>query len=124
VTALGYTETGLRLCAAKRDKLEFTRRELDSHSGIVALFEGDLTYLTARWPRRDRDGGIIAGDFDVKRAITGLVSLCVNAGMWDVETPMRGRGIWCGPDNRLICHSGDQLRIGGGRDEIAQPGGR
>jgi hypothetical protein len=63
--------------------------------------------LKARWPRRNDEGLVI--DWNAKAAAAGLMAMCSQAGIWDQETPIRGRGVWRGPDDRLICHSGDRL---------------
>jgi hypothetical protein len=40
--------------------------------------------------------------------------MCAAAGLWDPDTPMRGRGVWRDPDGRVLCHAGDRLYFGGG----------
>jgi hypothetical protein len=93
-------------------------RELRSDAGQVSLFDGDVGYLKAAWPRFDKDGAQL-DDFNPKRAHAALVSLCARAGMWDPDTPVHGRGVWRGPQGRLLCHNGDTVLFADGQTKPA-----
>ena len=85
---------------------------LGTLSAQLSLFDGDPAWLEAEWPRFNKDGDPLPGH-NRERACAGLIALCAEAGLWDTETPMRGRGVWPGPGGRVLCHSGDRLHFGG-----------
>jgi hypothetical protein len=121
ILPLGHYDGRYVFLAPDGQLRQFGYRELGSAAGQASLFDGDVTYLKARWPRKSREGQILE-DYDPKAAAAGLMEMCAQRGMWDPATSQRGRGIWLiEPENRLICHSGDRLLLGG-IDEEGPPG--
>lgn len=121
IIALGHDDGRYHYFSPSGEQREFGFRELRSDAGQISLFDGDPAYLKAVWQARGRNGRPV-DDWDAKAAHAGLVAMAVAAGKWDPETPLRGRGVWRGPDNRLICHSGDGLLFSDG--ERSAPGRR
>lgn len=89
---------------------EFPEARLGAFSAQADLFAGDMSYLRAAWPRFDRNGE--PSGHNREMACAGLMAMCAEAGLWDPETPIRGRGVWLLPDGRILCHSGDRLHVG------------
>ena len=85
---------------------------LGAYSAQLSLFNGDDTYLKARWPRW-RDGELVGHNRD--QACAGLIAMCAGAGLWDPDTQMRGHGVWRDPDGRVLNHTG----TGGGEVRAA-----
>lgn len=96
---------------------------LGAVSAQLSLFDGDPSWLEARWPRWDKGGNTIIGH-DRERACAGLMALCAEAGLWDPDTPVRGRGVWMTRGGRVLCHAGDRLHYGGEHGEDARPAGK
>lgn len=108
ITALGHNDGRYFFLSPGGELRELGFRELCGAAGQISLFDGDALYLKAMWPRRSQEGALL-DDWNAKHAGMGLVAMCAQAGLWDPETVIRGRGVWRGPDDKLICHSGNSL---------------
>lgn len=114
VLPLGHNSGRYYYLSGSGERLVLHFRELSAPSGQIALFNGDMAYPCAEWPRLDRDGAVIKNDWNPKKAAAGLIAMCVKVGMYDPETPIHGRGVWRVENDRLIGHFGNQLLFSDG----------
>lgn len=85
----------LRRLAAR----DFTDRQL------ISLFAGDTLWLKQKFPTYDKKGEL-RDDFSAKNATAALMRACHMRGLYNVDTPLRGHGVWRWGD-RAILHAGD-----------------
>jgi hypothetical protein len=109
VTALGHNGTHYKFLTPTGQLIDLTAGALVSVSGLLSLFNGDPTWLTATHPRLDRKGEVVG--FSVQAAGADMIRRCVAAGMFDAETRICGRGVWSLPGGEFVVHCGDALLV-------------
>jgi hypothetical protein len=78
-----------------------------SQNNINALFMGRHLYLYWAWPRKDKDGAVVA--WRAEKVRETLMAACAHKGPWDAVERARGRGAWLMSDGSLAVHCGTQL---------------
>lgn len=109
VGALGQRDGRYFFVAASGEIRVLAAREM-SPQGILSIFDGRPDWLVKNCPRLDRDGKP-TGDWGARGAAGLLIRMCADAGLWDEETPVHGRGVWRDKAGRLLVHVGDRLYI-------------
>lgn len=81
---------------------------------ILKLF-GGVEYLSLVWPTFDGNGKLKPDAFDHARIAPVLISSCVDRGLFDPMTQVRGLGAWREDDGGLVMHCGESLYTVAGR---------
>jgi hypothetical protein len=89
---------------------DFSSGKLSTAGGQLELFDGDIAWLRAFYP----PGRPSEGDYNIRRAAAGLITLCAAKGLWSVENPSRHYGVWRATDELLIAHAGGVLHYSDG----------
>lgn len=117
IVALGQLDGHYWFLSPSGELRELEKRELAGDVGMLSLFDGQTDYLKFTWPRFDKDGRRL-DDFNPRAARQGLIAMAAEAGLWDRETPVRGRGVWPlgrpGSGGNILCHAGQALFFGDG----------
>ncbi len=114
-TALGQWDGVYYLLGASGQVRPMAVRELN-WGGILSLCNGDARWLAETFPtfRMDRDTGelVTTGDWQVKRAAAWIMAECAAAGLYDLNTTLRGPGVWR-DGTGIAVHVGERVMIGG-----------
>ena len=86
---------------------------------ILALF-GRKSPMCLEWLPRIGDGGRVTG-WRPEDAARILMQSCSNAGIFNPQGRVRGRGAWTGEDGELILHCGDKIYITGPEEGWREP---
>ena len=109
VTPLGINGDTCYYISAKR-QLVALKAEKHGRLGIqITLFGNYQKYLEIHWPRYDKDGEAVKGQFKAEAAASALSSAAAAAGIWRPEERERSLGAWKGEAGELILHLGNQV---------------
>lgn len=87
-------------------RISYRAREL-SPLGLLELCGGDPSYLIAIAPPGKQ------GLFDGQAAAATVMGLCFAEGLVEVDSPIRGPGVWPSPTGALVVHAGDAVWVDG-----------
>lgn len=107
VVALGQRNGVYYFLSAGGEKREMRPRDL-TMLGLLSLFDGDGTWLHEHYAKLDKKDRK-TGEVDVTAAAAGLIRRCADAGLWRLDTPMRGLGVWRDDKLGIVAHCGDAL---------------
>jgi len=82
-------------------------RNLGQPSEIAGLFCGDTDWLVGNYPQLNKEGDP-TGSFSVRSAGEALMRSCFVAGLFRLDEPQRGVGVWWAGD-RVAVHLGDRV---------------
>lgn len=86
-----------------------TAQQLGQAPQLIALFGGDVDWLMAMFPQRDRDSNRVVW-FTARHANQWAVAACHRAGLFREEEPRRGLGLWRG-EEELLLHLGEEVHL-------------
>ncbi|MBI3453993.1 MAG: hypothetical protein HY057_14390 [Rhodospirillales bacterium] len=113
VRALGRLEGAYYFASLAGEIHVLRENQLFTRGGVARLFDGNTFWLRARFPTYDKDGKP-SGGWTVASAAEYLMRGCAARPIWDLATPLRGRGVWsagAASDARagLLIHCGDAV---------------
>jgi hypothetical protein len=82
-------------------------KQVQDYKELVGLMGGDTGAAVAMWPAMDKEGEP-TGRFNGQALGASLIIACVQAGLFDPDTPRLGLGVWQAGENVLV-HLGGQL---------------
>lgn len=93
-----------------------------SANAISQLFGGRTDLLTSAFPKRNKDGFIVA--WDQPKTRDRMFQACAEKGIWKSHERLRGIGAWPTDDGDVILHCGDRIirRADDGSEEELLPG--
>ncbi|MEE8206876.1 MAG: hypothetical protein V3T82_07995 [Nitrospinaceae bacterium] len=76
---------------------------------LQSMFSGQMEFIFRAWPRFDKDGFAIKGQWKAEIATNALMQCGGKKGVWNPAEKVRGRGAWKDDDGNLIIHFGGQI---------------
>lgn len=86
---------------------------------LQSMFSGQMSYIFRAWPRFDKDGFLVEGQWKAEIATNQLMECSGKQGVWNPSEKVRGRGAWKDTDGGLIMHFGSQIMSKG---DMLRPG--
>ena len=86
---------------------------------LQSMFSGQMDFIFRAWPRFDKDGFVVAGQWKAEIATNQLMECGGKKGVWNPAEKVRGRGAWKDADGELIMHFGGQIMS---RGDMFRPG--
>lgn len=108
VTPLGHKDDYYFFLTA-RGGFKTIRDKDFSKAKFTSLYEGNLVYLMANWPRVTKEGDVTQFHGDV--ATADHMKACHDRGPWDPSHALRGVGCHRGGEGELIWNLGDVVLI-------------
>lgn len=106
VRAVGLQKTTCIILDALGQLIEAGPRDL-GQSHLSVYFAGDIGYLAAHWPYKNKDQIWLQSKFTPEAVQRSIQLACSEAGIWADFEKVRGRGAWRDDDKRLVLHCGD-----------------
>lgn len=112
VRALGHRAGVYYFLSPIGERREFRASDF-TLNGVASLFEGDMTWMSAHFPRTDKKGNATDG-YELTEAVTCLIAACAEKGLLSPNIAVRGVGVWRDggfEDAKagLVVHSGDMI---------------
>jgi len=86
---------------------------------LQSMFSGQMDFIFRAWPRFDKDGFLVSGQWKAEIATNQLMECSGKRGVWNPSEKVRGRGAWKDADGELIMHFGGQIMSKG---DMFRPG--
>lgn len=113
ITALGHKDNEIYYFIAPNGGLKPIRDEKFTKNKFLSLYNGNLAYLEALWPRIGKRGDV--NGFDAEMCVGDHMKACTDAGPFDPVNSMRGAGAWRGTHGKtggaLIWNFGDAVLV-------------
>jgi hypothetical protein len=107
VVALGQRHGVYYFLSAAGEIRDMRPRDMTT-LGLLSLFNGAPGWLYQHYAKLDRKGKE-TGEIDQIAAASALMRQCAVAGLWRVDTPKRGVGVWRDSKGAVVAHCGDHL---------------
>lgn len=105
VTPLGHRDGVFYVLSPSGQKRELPASQLRD-GPIEALFEGHTAWLRSECPQGENG-------WSWRSARSWLIGQCGKVGIFDPDTPVRGRGVWRDGAGALIVHCGGDIMVEG-----------
>lgn len=86
---------------------------------LQSMFSGQMDFIFRAWPRFDKDGFLVNGQWKAEIATNQLMECSGKKGIWNPAEKVRGRGAWKDKNGDLIMHFGGQIMS---RGDMFRPG--
>lgn len=109
ITPLGHRGGRFYFFNAAGELCGLTAQQLGQAPQLIALFGGDVDWLMAMFPQRDRDSNRVVW-FTARQANQWAVASCHRAGLFREDERVRGLGLWRA-EGELLLHLGAEVHL-------------
>jgi hypothetical protein len=109
LTALGHNDGVFYFFDVKGQFRALNPTQLATRGHLDALLGGALGWASAAHPAFNKEGEPIPGEYSVKGLGRDLIRRCFKAGLFRLDEPRRGVGVWRDADGVPVLHLGDAV---------------